>query len=147
MPVKSCGWYFLVSMPDDLSRCILAWLLQKTIDSDAFSGVIELAREAAGLDQGPIRKRTNLWTEGKIEHHHRSINKTIKAVVWGMPGGLNRQTAGFADGDHSNRYHEALGNLKPDDVCLGGRGSGLQKRTNLKERTLAGRCLDKANRA
>lgn len=61
--VKNWGWYYLISVLDDYSRKILAWLLQPFVDTDAFSEVIERACEATGMHLVPIEHRACLLSD------------------------------------------------------------------------------------
>ena len=61
--VKNWGWYYLISILDDFSRKILAWLLQSRMDADAFSEVIELACELTGINDVPIKQRPCLLSD------------------------------------------------------------------------------------
>lgn len=58
--VKLWGWYYLISVLDDYSRRILAWKLQKSMDADAFSEVVELACEAIGIDRVALEEKPKL---------------------------------------------------------------------------------------
>ena len=80
---------------------------------------------------------------------------TLKCVLAGIPGGggkavlvwrpeVDREAAyrligRFVEQYNSHRYHEALGNVTPDDVYYGRRATILERRRLLQEWTLARR--------
>ena len=67
------------------------------------------------------------------------MKERVLLVVHGAPWELAQDVRDFVLYYNSQRYHEALGNVTPDDVYSGTREEILGKRRKLKKQTLARR--------
>jgi len=115
----------------------MPWLL-----SDNGSGLVgkdfKVYIDEVGLEHifaSPYHPQTN----GKIERYHRSMKERVLLVVHGAPWELAEEVRNFVLYYNSQRHHEALGNVTPDDVYFGKKEELLEKRRKLKKQTLAKR--------
>jgi transposase InsO family protein len=75
-------------------------------------------------------------TNGKIERYHRSMKEKVLQNIYSLPKTLKAEIGKYISHHNKRRYHEALGNVSPDDVYYGRREIILQTRSNLKIETL-----------
>jgi putative transposase len=75
-------------------------------------------------------------TQGKIERWHLSLKSRILLENYYLPGDLERAVADFVEHYNHRRYHESLDNLTPSDVYFGRGTRILQRRKEIKRRTI-----------
>lgn len=84
-------------------------------------------------------------TQGKIERYHRSLKNIVGLDNYWMPEELEGQIEVFVDYYNNQRYHEALNNLRPVDVYCGCGQAILNRREEIKRRTIKQRRSDYRN--
>jgi len=84
------------------------------------------------ITASPFHPQTN----GKIERYHRTIKGEINQVPYDMPGELKEAIRTFIEYYNYRRYHEGLGNVTPYDVYTGKQNEIIQRRKEVKSRTL-----------
>ena len=97
------GWYYLSTVLDDYSRCIVAWRLCTSMSASDVSDTLDDALSFTGLDQV------------KIERWHRSMKNQILLNHYYLPSELQEQLQHFVNYYHHERYHESLDNLTEVD--------------------------------
>ena len=78
-------------------------------------------------------------TQGKIERWHRSMKNQVLLENYYLPGDLKARIGEFVDYYNTERYHESLNNLTPEDVYTGRGQLVLDRRKRIKQKTLAKR--------
>ena len=78
-------------------------------------------------------------TQGKIERWHQSLKKRILLENYYLPGELKARIGEFIEHNNARRYHESLNNLTPENVWKGRGEAILERRGNIKLKTLAKR--------
>jgi transposase InsO family protein len=78
-------------------------------------------------------------TQGKIERWHRSMKNQVLLENYYLPGDLKARIGEFVDYYNTERYHESLNNLTPEDVYTGRGQTVLNRRRRIKLKTLAER--------
>ena len=75
-------------------------------------------------------------TQGKIERWHRSMKNQVLLENYYLPGDLKTRIAEFVDYYNTERYHESLDNLTPEDVYTGRGQTVLNRRRKIKQETI-----------
>jgi len=78
-------------------------------------------------------------TNGKVERYQQTLKGEINQVPYEMPSELRQAIESFVNYYNNHRYHEALGNVTPDDVYHGRREVIVARKKEAKRRTLLAR--------
>ena len=76
-------------------------------------------------------------TQGKIERYHRSMKNVVLLENYYLPWNLEGVIGGYVDYYNNHRLHEALNNVTPADVYFGREKEILDRREEIKQKTLA----------
>jgi putative transposase len=88
-------------------------------------------------DIDPIHGRPfHPQTQGKIERYHRSLKSIVLLNTFFFPWELEQAIADFVAYYNTQRDHESLDNLTPEDVHLGRTQAVLTQREFIKQQTL-----------
>jgi transposase InsO family protein len=100
----------------------------------------ELKKYLADKNIDHIRGRPyHPMTQGKIERFHRSMKNVINLEKYYFPWELEKQIWEFVRYYNNERYHESLNNLTPADVYAGRSVKILNKREEIKQKTMQNR--------
>lgn len=80
--------------------------------------------------------RCHPQTCGKIERLHRTAKDRLGLVIHPTPEELQQSVAEFSSWYNNERYHEAIGNLRPIDVYHGRAEKIRRQRERLKRKTI-----------
>lgn len=75
-------------------------------------------------------------TQGKIERWHRSMKNQVLLENYYLPGDLKARIGEFVNYYNTERYHESLNNLTPEDVYTGRGQIVLNRRRQIKQKTI-----------
>ena len=164
--IKGWGWYFLSTILDDYSRYIIHWELCSSMKADDVKRCVSRALKKAKIkkteppkllsDNGScyIAKDLKIFlaeeheidhirgrplhpqTQGKIERYHRSIKSVILLDHYYCPEQLIDAIDQYVTYYNTERYHESLDNLTPEDIYLGRGERILKQRQRIKHKTI-----------
>jgi putative transposase len=75
-------------------------------------------------------------TNGKVERYQQSLKREVNQLAYELPSKLEQAIADFVDYYNYRRYHKALGNVTPADVLYGRRELILERRKEVRIRTI-----------
>ena len=110
------GWFYLSTVMDDYSRCILSWKLFTTMNASDVQETLDMAIDVTGVDQVKVKHRPRLlsdngpaYVSGQLQDY---LNEQGMSHVRGAP--YHPQTQGKIE-----RYHRSMKNVvKLDNYYL-----------------------------
>lgn len=78
LKVTGWGWYYLSTVLDDFSRYIVAWKLCTTMSAAEVTDTLDLALQAAGLDQARLKQRPRLLSDNGPSYIARDLSEWLK---------------------------------------------------------------------
>ena len=84
------------------------------------------------IRSAPFHPQTN----GKVERYQQSLKKQVNQQPYELPSELEKAIADFVDYYNHRRYHEALGDVTPNDVLGGRREEILERRKEVRVQTV-----------
>jgi transposase InsO family protein len=75
----------------------------------------------------------------QIERWHRLMKDQVLLENYYLPGDLKARLGEFIEYYNTQRYHESLNNLTPEDVYTGRGQTVLNRRMRIKQKTIAER--------
>jgi putative transposase len=145
------GW----KLQKDMSANSLIEVVQQAVDATGMTDVpVEdrtrlLSDNGSGYVSRAFRDYLNLvgighilaapyhpQTNGKVERYQQSLKRVVNQLPYELPGQLEKAIADFVDYYNFRRYHKALGNVTPADVLHGRRWQILERRREMKAKTI-----------
>ena len=80
-------------------------------------------------------------TNGKIERYHQTLKRDVNQVPYDVPVELEAAIGRFVEFYNHRRYHKALKDITPADMLAGRQDEILERRREVKERTIDRRRL------
>jgi len=107
LKVVGWGWFYLSTVLDDFSRYIIAWKLCTTMKAEDVTATLEIALDAAGLDNARVLHRPRLLSDNGSSYISDDLAKWLErhdmAHVRGAP--YHPMTQGKIE-----RWHQTLKN-------------------------------------
>ena len=75
-------------------------------------------------------------TNGKVERYQQSLKREVNQIPYEAPSQLDKAIADFVDYYNYRRYHKAIGDVTPADVLYGRREQILQRRKEVRIKTI-----------
>ena len=107
LKVIGWGWFYLSTVLDDYSRCILAWKLCATMTATDVSDTLQIALQTSGLDRATVVHRPRLLSDNGPSYISAELGTWLEgngmAHTRGRP--YHPQTQGKIE-----RYHRSMKN-------------------------------------
>src|SRR5207245_4896683 len=72
------GWFYLSTVLDDFSRYIIAWKLCTTMKAEDVTATLEMALDAAGLDEARVLHRPRLLSDNGSSYISEELAKWLE---------------------------------------------------------------------